>query len=177
MEDLTLQSFAYLRTPLVVAGIAFVVGLTGTFIRRRYPAYLICAAMMVVFFQAARIALIRFDPLLSSRTLAESILRSSPGQIIVDHHYYTFSSIAFYTQKPELLLNGRWNNFEYGSNAPNAPDVFTTDSELKSKWQNPERIYLVAKTEELPRFERLLGRGQVHLLKTSGGKILVSNQG
>jgi hypothetical protein len=83
--------------------------------------------MMIVFFQGARLALLKFDPLLSSRDLAMIILRSPPGQVIVDHHYYTFSSIAFYTGHQELLLNGRWNNFEYGSNAPRAPYVFIDD--------------------------------------------------
>ena len=126
--------------------------------------------MMVIFFQAARIALVGFDPLLSSRTLAEQIRQRSAGQIIVDHHYYTFSSIAFYTQQPELLLNGRWNNFEYGSNAPNAPDVFITDEELKSKWQDRERDRLGSKAEELSLFEqRLLGQGQVHVIKLAEG--------
>ena len=31
MEDLTLQSFAYLRMPLLLAAIAFLIGAIGTF--------------------------------------------------------------------------------------------------------------------------------------------------
>jgi len=41
----------------------------------------------------------------------------------VDHHYYTYSSIFFYTGRSALLLNGRYNNLVYGSYAPGAPDV------------------------------------------------------
>ena len=176
VEDLTLQSFAYLRTPLVLAGIAFAVGLAGTLGRQRYGAYLSCAFMMIIFFLAARLALVKFDPLLSSRSFAECLLRSPPGQIIVDHHYYTFSSIAFYTQRPELLLNGRWNNFEYGSNAPGAPDVFISDATLKALWPGPSRLYLIAKAEELARFEQLVGVDGLQVLQAGGGKILLTNQ-
>ena len=48
-----------------------------------------------------------FDPYLSSRPLAEAILRSPEGKIIADRHYYAFSSIFFYTNRTGLLLNGR----------------------------------------------------------------------
>jgi hypothetical protein len=74
--------------------------------------------------------MVKFDPLLSSRDMANLILSNPPGQVIIDHHYYTFSSIAFYTGRPELLLNGRWNNFEYGSNAPGTPNVFIVTRSL-----------------------------------------------
>ncbi len=69
--------------------------------------------MMVLFFQAARLALIVFDPYLSSRPLAEALLRSPDGKLIVDKHYYAFSSVFFYTNRhgapsewacPELRL-------------------------------------------------------------------------
>jgi 4-amino-4-deoxy-L-arabinose transferase-like glycosyltransferase len=176
MEDLTLQSFAYLRAPLLLAGVAFAVGLAGTLGRHRYRAYLSCAFMMILFFLAARLALVKFDPLLSSRSFAESLLRSPPGQIVVDHHYFTFSSIAFYTQEPELLLNGRWNNFEYGSNAPGAPGVFISDATLKTLWPEPSRLYLIAKAEQLARFDSLVGVERVHVLQAEGGKVLLTNQ-
>ncbi len=131
MQDLTLASFAYLRTPLAIAGAAFVLGSIGVMraaVARAYlQAYLAAALMMIVFFQAARLAMVKFDPLLSSRNFARLILHRPPGQIIVDHNYYWFSSIPFYTSRSELLLDGRRNNLEYGSNAPGAPDVFIND--------------------------------------------------
>ena len=83
--------------------------------------------MMILFFQAARLALVVFDPYLSSRPLAEALLRSPEGKLIVDKHYYAFSSIFFYTDRRALLLNGRVANFMYGSYAPGAPDVFLDD--------------------------------------------------
>jgi 4-amino-4-deoxy-L-arabinose transferase-like glycosyltransferase len=176
MEDLTLASFAYLRAPLAIAGLAFLLGAFGTIKGTGKPAYLSVALMMVVFFQGARLAMARFDPLLSSREMAERILQGAPGQIIVDHHYYTFSSIAFYTGRSELLLNGRWNNFEYGSNAPDAPNAYISDAGLKSLWSQPQqRYYLIARAEELPRFDNLLGRENIGIMDESGGKVLLTN--
>ena len=87
--------------------------------------------MAVLFFQAARMALVVFDPYLSSRPLAEALLRAPPGKLIVDHHYYTFSSIFFYTNRDALLLNGRFNNLVYGSYAPGAPNVFIDDAAVE----------------------------------------------
>jgi 4-amino-4-deoxy-L-arabinose transferase-like glycosyltransferase len=175
MEDLTLDSFAYLRAPLAMAAFAFLLGAIGTIKTAAPRAYLAAALMMVIFFQGARLALVRFDPLLSSRELANLILRAGPGHIIVDHHYYTFSSIAFYTGRPELLLNGRWNNFEYGSNAPEVPDVFLDDAKLRALWFQPRRYYLIAKADQLPRFDNLLGKANFQILSTSGGKVLITN--
>ncbi len=63
--------------------------------------------MMVLFFQAARMAMVAFDPYFSSRPLAEAILHSPQGKLIIDHHYYAFSSVFFYTDRTALLLNGR----------------------------------------------------------------------
>jgi 4-amino-4-deoxy-L-arabinose transferase-like glycosyltransferase len=196
MMDLTLDSFAYLRAPLAIAAAAFLLGALGTMRAwwggrkvsaagesavsagamrgRDAGTFMAAAVMMVVFFFGARLAMVRFDPLLSSREMAERILASEPGQVIVDHHYYTFSSIAFYTGRPELLLNGRWNNFEYGSNRPGVPDVFIDDAKLKALWTGPGRYYLVAKAGELPRLESLLGAGLV-MMEASGGKVLVRN--
>src|SRR5580698_9485085 len=62
MEDLTLNSFAYLRLPLAVAAAAFVIGGISTLRAGRKTAYLGIAIMMLVFFHAARLAMVTFDP-------------------------------------------------------------------------------------------------------------------
>ena len=180
MQDLTLGSFAYLRTPLGIAGGAFVLGSIGAMravATRAYArAYIVAAVMMIVFFQGARLAMVKFDPLLSSRNLAQLILQGPPGQIIVDHSYYWFSSVPFYTGRSELLLNGRINNLEYGSNSPGAPDVFIDDGELAALWSQPQRYYLLAKSDQITRFNKLLGQGRLEVLGTSGGKVLLTNR-
>ena len=159
MEDLTIASFAYLRLPLLVAALAFLVGAAGTFRATGQRAFLAIALMAILFFQAARIAMAAFDPFLSSRPLAEALLRSPAGKLIVDHHYYTFSSVFFYTNRDALLLNGRFNNLVYGSYAPGAPNVFIDDAQWKTLWLQPERYYLVI-TQEVGRAAEETGRAR-----------------
>ena len=57
MEDLTLKSFAYLRLPLAVAAVAFVIGAMGTLRTKARGVYITVAVAMVVFFHAARLAM------------------------------------------------------------------------------------------------------------------------
>jgi hypothetical protein len=171
MGDLTLESFAYLRTPLILAGVAFAVGTIGAWRCR----FLAIAAMMVLFLNAARLALVVFDPYLSSRPLAEALLKAPAGQLIADNQYYTFSSVFFYTNRRALLLNGRVNNLEYGSYAPGAPDVFIDDTRFAELWRKPERYYVLVERPSVEHFEKLVGRDALVTVKESGGKYLFTN--
>jgi 4-amino-4-deoxy-L-arabinose transferase-like glycosyltransferase len=175
MLDLTIESFAYLRLPLAVAAVAFLIGAVGA-VRCGARAFWAAAIMMLVFFHAARLALVTFDPYLSSRPLAQALIDSPPGELVVDHHYYTFSSVFFYTNRTAWLLNGRFNNLVYGSYAPGAPNVFLTDREWKEKWQRPERCYIVADDSARQRLEGLVGRDALVTVKESGGKMLLTNR-
>ena len=172
MGDLTLRSFAYLRLPLMVAGIAFLIGASGVWWRRPFVAYVV---MMVLFLHAARLAMITFDPYLSSRPLANALLKAPPGQLIEDNAYYTFSSVFFYTNRRGLLLDGRKNNLEYGSYAPGAPQVFIDDARFGELWREPERYYLLVEGPSLPRIEKVVGRTALHVVAESGGKYLLAN--
>ena len=179
MEDLTIASFAYLRLPLVLAAIAFLVGAAGTFRAKGQRAFLAISLMAILFFQAARIAMAAFDPFLSSRPLAETLLRSPSGKLIVDHHYYWFSSVLFYTNaennRGALLLNGRFNNLVYGSYAPGAPNVFIDDAQWKMLWLKPERYYLVIRRESAERLRKLVDTKRFTVAAQSGGKLLLTN--
>lgn len=175
MMDLTFQSFAYLRLPLLVASIAFLAGAMGTFRWLGQRAFLAAALMMVLFFHAARLALAAFDPYLSSRPIANALLQSPPGKLLVDHHYYTFSSVFFYMNTTAPLVNGRFHNLEYGSYAPGAPSIFPTDTDVARLWSSPERYYLVVSASTLPRFEKLLGTDHLNIVISSGGKLALTN--
>jgi 4-amino-4-deoxy-L-arabinose transferase-like glycosyltransferase len=175
MEDLTIESFAYLRLPLAVAAVAFLIGCFGTLRSSGRQVYISAAAMMVVFFHAARLALVVFDPYMSSRTLADALIAAPPGQLIVNHHYYEFSSVFFYTNRGALLLNGRFNNLVYGSYAPSAPPVFIDDADLLQRWQMPDLYYFVADKPGLARIETIMPRQDLYVVKASGGKFLFAN--
>jgi 4-amino-4-deoxy-L-arabinose transferase-like glycosyltransferase len=175
MEDLTLQSFAYLRRPLLLAAIAFVIGAVGTFRAGPKRAFVCATLMMVLFFQAAQLALVVFDPYMSSRPLAEALLKAPEGKLIVDKHYYAYSSIFFYMDRTALLLNGRVLNLSYGADAPNAPNVFIDDAKLKELWATPDRYYLVVGHVALPRIEGAVGRERLNVVAESGGKYVFTN--
>jgi 4-amino-4-deoxy-L-arabinose transferase-like glycosyltransferase len=174
MGDLTLQSFAYLRAPLILAGIAFLVGAAGGWLRGR-RAFIALAAMMALFLHASRMALVVFDPYLSSRPIAEALLRAPSGQLIVDGAYYPFSSVMFYSNKSALLLNGRVNNLEYGSYAPNSPPVFINDAAFIRLWSGTIRYYLVTDSSGFARLSTLAGPARFHQIAESGGKFLFTN--
>lgn len=175
MQDLTLASFAYLRIPLLVAAIAFCIGALATWRFTGQTAFLGAALMMVLFFHAARLAMAVFDPYMSSRPLAEAILKAPEGTLIVDHHYYTFSSVFFYTNRTALLRNGRFHNLEYGAYAPGAPDVFIDDSQFKNLWLKPDRSYIVAMENVVPQLESIVGAAHLNVVATSGGKVVLTN--
>ncbi|MGA7636631.1 MAG: hypothetical protein WCB00_06870 [Candidatus Acidiferrales bacterium] len=115
MLDLTLASFAYLRTPLLLAGAAFLLGAIWTIRSNTFRASVAIACMMILFFQAARLALVVFDPYLSSRPLANALLAAPDGKLILNGQYYTFSSVVFYTGRNVLMLNGKFQNLEHGA--------------------------------------------------------------
>jgi hypothetical protein len=175
MGDLTLAAFAYLRLPLAVAGIAFLIGAASSWTlegRKAVPALVI---MMVLFFHAARLALVTFDPYMGSRPLAEALLHSPQGRLIVDDQYYAFSSLMFYANRNALLLNGRVTNVEYGSYAPGAPDIFLDDQQFARLWIQPQRSYLAVNGPAVARIEKLVGKPALHLVIERGGKYLLTN--
>jgi hypothetical protein len=172
MGDLTLQSFAYLRTPLIVAGCAFIILAISGWKR----SYLGIALSMVLFLNAARLAMVTFDPYLSSRPLAQALESAPAGRLIVDNQYYTFSSVFFYASdraKGALLLNGRVNNLEYGSYAPGAPNIFIKDAQLAEIWRQPQRYYLLLEGPQMERITKLVGTP--FAVASAGGKHLVTN--
>ena len=177
MGDLTLKAFAYLKLPMAIAAFAFAVIALGLVAWRNEArkAVLVVTAGMIIFFQAARIALVRFDAYLGSYPLAQSLLHSPPGTLIEANAYYAFSSVFFYTGRNALLLNGRINNLEYGSYAPGAPDVFIDDAKFVSRWQQPGRCYLLAYGDEKLRLEKLVGGPNLHVVTENAGNFLLTN--
>jgi 4-amino-4-deoxy-L-arabinose transferase-like glycosyltransferase len=176
MLDLTLDSFAYLRLPLMVAGIAFLIGSVGNLRSSGIRSFLLSAVMMVLFFHAARLALVVFDPFLSSRPIADKLRELPPGKLILDHHYYTYSSVVFYTGLNPLLLNGKFNNLEYGAAAPGVPDVFLTDAQFTTIWTSKESCYLVGSQKAVQRLRDLITAREFETVLESGGKLLVRNR-
>ena len=177
MGDLTLNSFAYLKLPLALAAGSFGASAVALAIWRKNikKSVLAITIGMVVFLQAARIALIHFDSYLGSYPLAQQLEQSPPGGLIEANSYYAFSSVFFYTNRTALLWNGRVNNLEYGSNAPHAPKVFIDNDQLLSHWKESSRWYLLAYGTEMPKLENLVGKENVHVVDENAGNYLLTN--
>lgn len=175
MLDLTLPAFAYLRIPLIVAGIACLAGAIGCWRLQDRGAFLSVGVMMIVFFFAARLALVVFDPYMSSRPLADALGRAPKGELIVEGDYNWFSSIFFYYEDRALILNGRFFVLEYGSYAPNAAKVFIQDEDFLKLWSSPRRYYLVTKDSGVPRIRSVAG-SDVYQVFSAGGKSILSNE-
>jgi 4-amino-4-deoxy-L-arabinose transferase-like glycosyltransferase len=176
MGDLTIPSFAYLRTPLWIAGAAFLLGALACWFLRDRRVYLAIALMMVLFIHAARLAMVVFDPYLASRPLANALLHAPNGQLISDGAYYEFSSVYFYTNRFPLIWNGRKNNLEYGSYSPGSPPVFIDDRQFASLWDSSDRYFVLVDWTRMEHFKETAPSDRLFLVAESGGKSLFSNQ-
>jgi len=176
MGDLTAASLAYLRMPLVVAGFATFFGVIGAFATRGMRSALALAIMMVLFFQAARAALGTFDPYLGSYPLAHALNQAPPGGLIIDNPYYEFSSVFYYGNRTGLILNGRVNNLEYGSYAPDAPRVFIQDADFVSRWRSADRWYVASDDENVAHLRGLVGVAALHPIVNAGSKTIYTNR-
>ena len=173
--DLTLYSFAYLRLPLLVAGLGMIAGATLLAFRPRLR-FVALSLTMVVFFAASHLAMNVFDPYLSSYRLSAALAQSPPGKLIFDGAYYSFSSVVFYTDRSPLIYNGRVNNLVYGSYAPGAPNIFIGDPELRTIWGKSDRAYILVARGDLTGLLHSLDGQQAFVVKESGAKYLLCNQ-
>lgn len=179
--DLTTEAFAVLRGPALGAAVALGVGFVLAWIFRWRGHHgrsigTMMVAMGVLFFCANR-AQISFDPVLSSRGLAEEIQKHwKPGaQIIFNGEYETGSSIAFYTDQQILLLNGKVTGMAFGSTYPDAPPVFLSEDDVRRLWSGPQRIFLFTENSKKDRMlERL--HVPVFVLADRGGKSVLMNR-
>jgi 4-amino-4-deoxy-L-arabinose transferase-like glycosyltransferase len=171
--DLTGESFAALRLPAILAGVALLIGpLAGLVLRlmRKHMAATVSVALtMSVFLIAAHIAFARFEPMLSSKQLADVIMtKGTPNDtFIIYGEQSSGSSVIFYTtrffnNRPALLAvprcgqNGEGTTLLWGSCYPDAPDIFLSDDRLVSIWGNGNRKWIFAEDVEQNKVQQLL---------------------
>jgi hypothetical protein len=181
--DLTGPSFAALRLPSAIAMVALLVGpLVALRLRRRghsFEATVSVAFTAAVFLVAAHIALVRFEPLLSSRSMADTINRiappGSPAQMVVYGDQANASSVLFYTGRQALLINGRSSSMLWGSFYPDAPHIFLNDPDLLAMWGQGPRHFLFVPVEEREHVQALLG-GRALILQELSDRTLYTDR-
>jgi 4-amino-4-deoxy-L-arabinose transferase-like glycosyltransferase len=176
--DLTGPSFAALRLPAAIAAVALFCGpLLAVGLRRRghsFEATTSVGLTMAVFLVAAHIAFVRFQPLLSSRSMAD-VINSIPdppngpkSQLIVYGDQANASSVIFYTHRQALLVDGRSSSMIWGSFYPDVPHIFLKDADLVAMWGSAHsagRLFLFVPPEHLAHVQALLGKQHLYLLK------------
>jgi 4-amino-4-deoxy-L-arabinose transferase-like glycosyltransferase len=185
--DLTGPSFAALRLPAALAAVTLLVGpAVGWLLRIRgkhMAATVSVALTSAVFLVAAHIAFARFDPMLSSKQLADTIVaKGSPADsFVIFGDQSDASSVVFYThnflRKPALLVgercsqNGEGSSLLWGSCYPDAPDIFVSKDQLSKAWGTGERKWLFAQDTSQLKAEQLLG-GRLVPVQTIADKAL-----
>ena len=185
--DLTGPSFAALRMPAVIAAIVLLVGPAVSWALRRRGRHVAATTALAltsaVFLVAAHIAFARFDPMLSSKQLADAIRTDGTPQdtLIIYHDQSDASSVIFYTHsflhKPADIVMERCSQHSEGSSLlwgscwPDAPDIFLSEEQLKKEWGTGERKWLFAQDVYQARAEQLLA-GRLFPVKTIADKAL-----
>jgi len=184
--DLTGPSFAALRTPALLAGLAFAFGPAIAWMlrvqRRHLAATTAIAITSAAFLFAAHIAFVRFAPMMSSETLAEKIQAfESQGKIAPDSQIMLFgdqaygSSIPFYLGRKVYLVNARSSSMLFGSTFPDCPPVFLSGPQLLVGWGTGPRKLVFVPLETRTEFEALMGRNQI-VVAELGGKALFTDR-
>ena len=188
--DLTGPAFAALRLPAALAAITLFAGpWIALRLRRRghsFEATCSIAFTTAVFLVAAHIAFVRFQPLLSSRAMADVInAMSGPAsktssQLIVYGDQSYASSVLFYTHRQALLVNGRTSSMIWGSFYPDAPHIFLNDGDLVSLWRHAqstgERLFLCVPPQFDAHVKALLGIAHLHDVKELSDRTLYTNR-
>jgi 4-amino-4-deoxy-L-arabinose transferase-like glycosyltransferase len=185
--DLTGPSFAALRLPAGIAGITLLVGpLAGLLLRlgkRNLAATVSVGVTAAVFLVAAHIAFARFEPMLSSKQLADTMLqKGTPADsFVIFGDQSDASSVVFYTHRffagPALLVmercsqHGNGSSMLWGSCYTDAPDIFLTEDRLSSEWGKGERHWLFAQDTKRSEVEQLL-QGRLITVQTIADKTL-----
>lgn len=185
--DLTGPSFAALRLPAALALITLLIGpTTGWWLRmrgRHLAASVSVALTMSVFLVAAHIAFARFEPMLSSKQLADTILRdgSPSDSFIIYGDQSDASSVVFYTHnfldKPAYLIfepcspHGAGSSLLWGSCYPDAPKIFLSEDDLSREWGTGSRKWLFAQDTNQSEAEQLLA-GRLYPVQSIADKAL-----
>ena len=186
--DLTGPSFAALRLPAAMAAVTLLIGpAVGWLLRikgKHLAATVSVALTMSVFLIAAHIAFARFQPMLSSKQLADTIIRKgSPADtFIIYGEHSDASSVVFYTHrffagKPAMMViprcgqHGEGTPLLWGSCYPDAPNIFLSEDQLSKAWGTGERKWLFAQDTNQLKAESLLA-GRLYPVQSIADKAL-----
>ena len=185
--DLTGPSFAALRLPSIMAAVTLLIGpAVGWLLRlkgRHIAATISVALTSAVFLIAAHIAFARFEPMLSSAQMADTILQkgAATDSFIIFGDQDDASSVIFYTHKllakPTFLVlprcgqHGEGSTLLWGSCYPDAPNIYLSEDQLSKVWGTGDRKWLFAQDKNQQKAENLLA-GRLYQVQNVADKAL-----
>ena len=186
--DLTGPAFAALRLPALLAALALLIGPAAGWVLRLKGKHLAAtvsvALTMAVFLVAAHIAFARFEPMLSSKPLADTIIaKGAPSDtFIIYGDESDASSVIFYTHKflggrPALIVtqqcgqHGEGSTLLWGSCYPDAPKIDIGEDELSKMWGTGERKWIFAQSINQTKVEQLLA-GRLYPVQSIADKAM-----
>jgi 4-amino-4-deoxy-L-arabinose transferase-like glycosyltransferase len=180
--DLNARVMGFFRLPLIITAITVFFGTFANWLLRRrnrlHAANLSLAVMSIAFLIAAHISLVIFSPVLTSKSLADAIVRQiHPDDLVIIHgEYEAGSTLGFYLARRVDILpisptEGRSANLWYGSFFPDAPAIFEDDATFAAKWHSPQRIFLWTTPNTVSPLA-----SPAYVIAQSGGKEILSNQ-
>lgn len=182
VADIGVRTFAALRWPAAAAGVVVLVGFgTAYFLRARtkhFAATLALALTASGFLFAADGALHKFDPYVSSRLLAAEMTKvTQPGdQIATYGDFYGACSVSFYMHQKLWIWNGRYYGLAFGSNYPDAPQIFLDDAAFANMWKGGDRVFLVVPPTHQQEALQRLALDAAYVFAESGGKTVYVNR-
>lgn len=180
--DLTIPAFAALRAPSIIAAFALLTTFAAAWVLRRRDLHaastIVMSAGMILVLFAASMAYRRFEPQLSSRSLAMELNQYlRPGdRVVVYGDFAASSSLAFYTHRQLFMYNAPYSELEYGSHFPDAPKIFFNDKDFLSLWNGRDRVFLIVPSAQLQSARARLPLNTTWLFAESGGKTAFLNQ-
>jgi 4-amino-4-deoxy-L-arabinose transferase-like glycosyltransferase len=185
--DLTGPSFAALRLPAGLAAWTLLVGPGVSWLlrlrRKHLAATTVLALTSALFLVAAHIAFARFEPMLSSKQIADTILSkgAQADSFIIYGDQSDASSVVFYThgflKKPAYVVmepcspHGEGSSLLWGSCWPDAPKIFLSEDQLARMWGTGERKWVFAQDTNQPKVEQLLA-GRLYPVQSIADKAL-----
>jgi hypothetical protein len=186
--DLTGASFAALRLPAILAAITLLIGpAAGWFLRikkKHLAATISVALTFTVFLIAAHIAFARFEPMLSSKPMADTIIAKGArtDRFIIYGDESDASSIIFYThnflENPLAFIvttpcgqHGEGSTLLWGSCYPDAPKIDISEDQLSKMWGTGERKWIFAQDLNQSEVEQLLA-GRLYPVQSLADKTL-----
>jgi hypothetical protein len=147
LEEMPATIQAQLLKPAAVAILSMAAGFLAALLfekrRRRMPAILCLAAVMVTICGLTQWSLVICEDMISSRSFGLAVAREAmPGDhLVVMGDYESANSISFYQPLHVEVTDGVAYSLIPGMKYPDAPRIVLSPKEFTVLWKGPERVF------------------------------------